>query len=129
MKMRKMGFQPRVVRWFESYLDKRSQCTIVNGIASSPVNNDLGVMMNEELENVNEWLKLNVSKTKCLEIGTSSGDISATLLLDGEEIETVEHIKYLGVIIDRKLNFKENFEYVCRKVARKVGVLASYQRT
>ena len=177
VKMRKMGCQPRAIRWFETYLAERSQCTIVNGITSSPVNNGLGVpqgsvlgailfilyindlpgvlkrdainlfaddtliyihgsdlrelkrLMNEELEIINQWLRLNrlkvnVCKTKCLEIGSSSEEVTGQVVMDGEEIETVGHIKYLGVLIDCKLNFKENFEHVCKKIARKVGVLS-----
>lgn len=43
MKLKATGFQPRVMKWFESYLHNRSQRTIVNGHISDPVRNDLGV--------------------------------------------------------------------------------------
>ena len=44
--------------------------------------------------------------------------------IDGEAIESVYQFKYLGVIIDHKLNFKENVDYVCKKAAKKVGILS-----
>lgn len=39
-------------------------------------------------------------------------------------IEMVYNFKYLGVIIDHKLNVKKNVDYVCKKVAKKVGTLS-----
>lgn len=32
---------------------------------------------------------------------------------DAEAIEIVFQFKYLGVVIDHKLNFKDNVDYVC----------------
>ena len=43
-------------------------------------------------------------------------DIS--LKLDGEIIAEVTSSKFLGVIIDDKLNWKDHVSFVCRKVAR-----------
>lgn len=64
-------------------------------------------------------MKINVGKTKCLE-GTTSDEGSEESVMDGETIESVDRIKYLGILIDRKLSFKENCEQVCKKVARKL---------
>ena len=44
--------------------------------------------------------------------------------MHGEELELVNDIKYLGVLIDYNLDFKQNVDYVCKKVAKKVGVLS-----
>ena len=41
----------------------------------------------------------------------------------GEVIEVVKEIKYLGVIIDDKLKFSSHINYVCKKIAKKIGVL------
>jgi len=48
--------------------------------------------------------------------------------VDGEEIEMVNEIKYLGLIIDHKLDFKKNADNVCAKVAKKYGVLSRLAR-
>lgn len=38
-------------------------------------------------------------------------------------MERVNSIKYLGFIVDEKLNFHEHIEYLRKKVAKKVGFL------
>lgn len=95
---------------------------------------DLRRRLNEDLERINEWLrlnklKLNVSKTKCLVIGNSSKKFAInSIIMDGEEIGIVNQIKYLGIIIDHKLDFKDNADSVCKKVGKKIGVLSRLAR-
>ena len=38
-------------------------------------------------------------------------------------IEKVEYIKYLGFIIDKKLNFNEQLDYLCKNVGKKISFL------
>ena len=42
---------------------------------------------------------------------------------DGEAIVAVTQSKFLGVIINNKLNWKDHISFVCRKVARDIGVI------
>lgn len=90
--------------------------------------------MNGELDKINHWLrlnklKLNVSKTKVMVIGHSASATAInSILMDGEELEMVNQFKYLGVMIDHKLKFEDNVDYVCKKVAKKVGVLSRLSR-
>ena len=42
-KLKMIGFSPDVIRWFESYLSSRKQCTDVSGIQSSLENVTCGV--------------------------------------------------------------------------------------
>lgn len=81
--------------------------------------------LNYDLENMSIWLKmnklkLNLSKTKCMVFNTR---MSIPVIIDGAQIEMVSNIKYLGVIIDSKLKFEEHADYICRKVAMKIGFL------
>lgn len=67
-------------------------------------------------------LSLNVPKTKCMIIGgdtMGSGDI----VINGEIIEKVELMKYLGVMVDSRLLFKENIEYLIKKMNKKTNWL------
>lgn len=90
--------------------------------------------MNAELDKINHWLrlnklKLNVNKTKVMVIGHSSSATAInSILMDGEELEMVNSFKYLGVLIDHKLKFGDNVDNVCKKVAKKVGVLTRLAR-
>lgn len=71
-------------------------------------------------------LKLNVSKTKCMIVTTRRiSDLSRTIAIDGEVIKRVEAIKYLGVMLDGKLNFNEHIDYTIRTAARKFKTNAS----
>lgn len=89
--------------------------------------------LNQMLENVSDWmevnkLKLNVAKTKGMILGKKSyREIFLTnrlqLKLCGEIVEIVNEIKYLGIIIDNDLKFNKNIDYICKKVAKKIGVL------
>ena len=46
-----------------------------------------------------------------------------SLQIDGETIAEVFKSKFLGVIIDNKLSWKDHISFVCRKVAHGIGVL------
>ena len=46
-----------------------------------------------------------------------------SLQIDGEALAEVNKSKFLGVIIDNKLSWKEHISFVCRKVARGIGVI------
>lgn len=92
-------------------------------------------LMEVELAGLVEWLRwkklqLNVSKTKCMIVTTRRiGDLSRTVSIDGEVIERVEVMKYLGVMLDGKLNFNEHIDYTIRKAARKFGVMCRISRS
>lgn len=43
--------------------------------------------------------------------------------INNEKINVETEIKFLGIIIDDKLKFKSNIDYVVKKVERKVDVL------
>lgn len=82
---------------------------------------------NEDLMNVSNWLKLNklklnIEKTKCMVINSRS-EINVNIKVENSVIEVVNSYKYLGVILDNKFDFKENINYVCKKMSKKVGLL------
>jgi len=70
-------------------------------------------------------MKLNISKTKSMIINCNGSSI---IHINNQIIETVNEIKYLGIIIDNKLNFKSNLDYVCKKIAKKIYFLCSIRK-
>ena len=85
------------------------------------VNNDLAIIA--------EWLKvnklsLNIKKTHfmCFSAKNKSRP-GIALQIDGEAIAEVNKSKFLGVVIDNKLSWKDHISFVCRKVARGIGVI------
>lgn len=89
----------------------------------------LSSIMNADLTKISEWLninklKLNVNKTKCMQISNKALTNEYQIIINGCEIEKVSNIKYLGILLDNKLTFKENINYLCKKVAKKISFLA-----
>ena len=86
---------------------------------------DITKSMNAELENLRKWLHgnkltLNVAKTTSMIIGTNrtlhqsnSGElIQAHFKISGEAIEQKTSVKYLGVILDNQMKWKDHINLV-----------------
>ena len=88
---------------------------------------------NLQLERINQWfisnkLSLNVSKTKCSFFHKPSKRDDIPLLLpklniNHSEIERSECLKFLGVLLDENLCWKEHIKYIERKIAKNIGLL------
>ena len=85
--------------------------------------------INQELAKISKWLKtnklsLNVKKTHYMVFSTRRvGRFRLQLMIDGENIDEVEKTKFLGIIIDNKLNWKNHISYITGKVSRGVGMI------
>lgn len=87
--------------------------------------------MNKDLNRVNKWLnlnklKINVDKCKYMVINKSylQDENIHKIEIDGVEIERVDEYKYLGFIADSRLRMTKHRQYICKKVAKKIGFLA-----
>lgn len=67
-------------------------------------------------------LSLNLDKTKLMIFGNKT-DQDPYVQIEGENIETVTENKFLGIIIDNKLNWKSHIKYVQSKLSRNIAVL------
>ena len=61
--------------------------------------------MNEDLFSLARWLKykklkLNIDKTKYMIISSANARAEVDISIDGETLDRVREVKYLGVIID-----------------------------
>ena len=89
--------------------------------------------LNEDLHSLGNWLKfkklkLNTSKTKYLIISSRVNVDNICVSIDGETIDRVREIKYLGVIIDDNLTFKSHIDNVIKKIAKKFGILCRLKK-
>ena len=50
-------------------------------------------------------------------------DAVVKIQIDNEEIDRVYQTKFLGVIIDHKIAWKEHVTYVSGKISRSIGIL------
>ena len=96
--------------------------------------------MNKDLTTVFEWLKgnklsINVAKTKAMFISTKQKERSLTrnnkelsLKLLGEPMDNVIATKYLGIQVDRNLDWKGCIKALSSKVSRAIGLLKHAKR-
>ena len=91
-------------------------------------------MFNEELKNISLWLKvnklsLNVKKTHFIVFSKRNKcDKYIKLVIDDETIDEVKNTKFLGVIIDNKLTWKDHINYVAGKVSRAIGMIVKTKK-
>ena len=82
---------------------------------------------NAELVKFSEWtranrLMVNTDKTFHIDISTRSFSPS-NIYFDGALIENNSSGRFLGVLVDNKMNFKSHIDEVCKKVSRSIGIL------
>ena len=89
--------------------------------------------MNRELQNINEWfisnkLSLNVKKTKFSIFHKASRRDDLPLLLpklfiNNQVIKRQSSIKFLGILLDENLSWKEHLKLTENKVAKIIGLI------
>ena len=86
------------------------------------ISNDEDAIYNTQIENFVNWcdknyLYLSVFKMKKMSIDFRRNQRCPKLVyIKGEVVETVDTYKYLGAVFGIKLNWKENINYVLKKV-------------
>ena len=95
-------------------------------------NAKLDILVNEinvELVKIYTWvrvnkLSLNIDKTNFM-LFTPKGFSRKMdcISIDGRRIEEVKQTKFLGVILDYKLNWHAHCEYICGKISKGIGII------
>ena len=93
---------------------------------------DITVKVIPDLLKLCDWLKsnkhsLNMIKTEFMIIGSTQnvlkfGDLIA-IRIDDQLIKRVAHVKYLGIIVDDRLTWKEHVDYISKKISRNLGTI------
>ena len=89
--------------------------------------------ISEDLNNLTEWFKanklsLNVSKTNYIIFSRSNHIVTDTLKIGDEIINNVSNTKFLGVIIDSRLNWHEHIKYCKNKMTSGLYILNCVKR-
>ena len=90
---------------------------------------DMEDELNTELSKISTWLKtnklsLNIGKTYFMLFANKKRkDHDLNIMIDGTKIEEVKKTKFLGVIIDNKLSWKDHVAHVASKVSRGMGMI------
>ena len=90
---------------------------------------DIHNEISHDLDSISEWLKsnklsLNIKKTHFI-VFTRNGATKphVNLCIDGHNIGEVTSTKFLGVIIDNRLNWKEHIIYISGKISKGIGII------
>jgi len=95
-------------------------------------NNNLGKLQNSvihEMTEVTDWLtpnklSLNISKTKYMLITNKHVSTKSFVInVNSNRIERTLTYKYLGVIVDEKLTWKDDCKQLCCTISKYVGVM------
>ena len=92
---------------------------------------DVEAKVNTSLENITNWLKpnkltLNIDKSRLLFFDLSPCPNKAHTLngqINSQKLEQSKSVRYLGVVIDNKLNWKSHIEYMNRKINIGIGFI------
>ena len=84
--------------------------------------------VNYEMKNVSEWLlanklSLNVVKSNFLKIRPHKNNRIVNLKINDENLKQKTSSKYLGVLIDDKLNWKHHINQLNTKISKSIGIL------
>ena len=90
--------------------------------------NELCNEISHELTKVNTWfnvnkLSLNVSKTNFMLFGRSKKAENIKIEINNSEIERVSVTKFLGVLIDDKLQWKQQINHVKNKLSKCISII------
>ena len=89
----------------------------------------LQTTVNREMGKLVNWLNsnrlaLNVSKTNFVIFSAKNKALKhVTIIINRQAIQQKDYVKYLGVLIDSKLSFKQHITVITKKISRAIGLL------
>src|SRR5699024_2718252 len=93
----------------------------------------LEIRVNASIAMVADWgrkvkLSFNASKTQVM-VYTKKRDFpEANFTMNGVHLEIVDHIRYLGVIVDKDLRWRHHLIHVQKKSSKLIGQITSVAR-
>ena len=102
-----------------------------NVFINGPNLNDIQTTLTQEIPKLVDWLcanrlSLNVKKTHFMIFGKKSKQCGnqISININGQPIELVKQTKFLGLILDDSLSWKPHTNYVSKKIAKAIGIIA-----
>jgi len=90
--------------------------------------NNKTAAINEELEKINNWLNvnkltLNVDKTTCMHFAKRRTLEPLSFEINNKTITNVSQFKFLGVVLDSHISWKNHIDMVTIKLSKIIGIL------
>ena len=101
-----------------------------NLFTDSPNLLDLQAKINDEMPKLVDWLSanrlsLNIGKTHLMIFSPQKHpNPNIEIYINGKALEIVTKTKFLGLILDNKLNWKSHALYLSSKVSKSIGILS-----
>ena len=85
--------------------------------------NDLEQTINNELKIITNWrkankLSINFKKSNYMVFTRKKNKINIQISIEGNKLDRVDETKYLGVLLDHKLSWKDHANYITNKVSK-----------
>ena len=114
---------------FIIYADDTTLSTTLEIVISKSKENDVEQIINNELQNINDWLKtnklsLNINKSKYIIFHTPQRKVKQfQIKIDDVIIQRVYEFSFLGLTINENLNWKGHIEKIANKISKSMGIL------
>jgi hypothetical protein len=107
----------------------QAYCDDTGAIITGNDINKIEEIANQVLEKLQNWginhkIEFNPNKTKAILFTNRRNYTKPKIFMNSINIDVVNELKYLGLIIDRKLNFIKHVEYITDKCLRKIHKLS-----
>ena len=116
-----------------TYADDTTLVTTLNCFKNS--SNNTNDQINKELSAINKWMKinklsLNSKKTKSMLFHAPQKPVvSPRIHIDNENIEFVNNFNFLGLHLDRGLNWHHHISIISKKISKVIGILTKLKHT
>ena len=107
-----------------------------NVFSSGPNLKDIESLMNAEIPILVDWLRanrlsLNIDKTHVMVFGPPRKTLSATvdIKIEGRTLDLVKSTKFLGLILDSGLTWKQHILHLSKKIAKAIGIISLAKQT
>ena len=114
---------------FLMYADDTTLIRSVEDFLNGHLNESTEDIITKELIKISTWMEvnkllINESKTKIMFFYMPSKCIDALIIrMNGVEIEVVDDFNFLGITINKSLNWKSNLNVSCNKVLKYIAVI------
>ena len=118
-----------------SYIFFLSQFADDSTVTYSSTNLDQALTIVEsEFKHILNWLSankliINLSKTHLMLFTNRNRPLSISISANGQTIQEVTETKFLGVIVDNKLNWNAHINYITKKISKSVSILKMVKYT
>ena len=94
---------------------------------------DVTQKTNSALQKFNEWtlsnrLSINTDKTFAIIVTNNLTNLPQNIQINSNPINIQNAGKFLGIILDSQLKFKNHISYICKKVSKAIGILFVLQK-